>query len=392
MAKKKNAVRADGRIAVQVYLGTVDGRRKYKTVYGKTQKEADEKALQVKLLINKGIDISSRCDSFSLWADAWLRIKATEVSFGRLESYRYHLKKFEPISEIEIAKLKTADFQKIILEFAKRNPTTGHPTAQATLKDIRSAALQVCRLAVENRVMDYNPVEAVKIPRIAPVMERRALTAAEQAWIIETPHRAQTAAMIMMYAGLRRGELLALTWNDIDFKNKAIDINKSVAFVEGKPFIKDSAKTRNSIRTIDIPDVLVEYLAKVKCEPHSSLLLCPSAKGQLMGETGWRRLWDSYLTDLNLKYGDFSNQLSGKPKSKFQPKQIPFLIPRFTAHWLRHTFATILYFAGVDILTAKEQLGHADIQTTLNIYTHLDNKFKRKSMDKLNNYLSEKTC
>lgn len=65
------------------------------------------------------------------------------------------------------------------------------------------------------------------------------------------------------------------------------------------------------------------------------------------------------------------------------------MIPRITAHCLRHTFASMLYMAGVDILTAKEQLGHANISTTLEIYTHLDKQFKRKSMNKLDNYLDD---
>ncbi|WP_304509631.1 tyrosine-type recombinase/integrase, partial [Anaerotignum sp.] len=62
-------------------------------------------------------------------------------------------------------------------------------------------------------------------------------------------------------------------------------------------------------------------------------------------------------------------------------------MPRFTAPWLRHTYATMLYLARVDVLTSKEQLGHSDVQTTLNIFTHLDGKHKRKSMDKLNIYI-----
>ena len=62
-------------------------------------------------------------------------------------------------------------------------------------------------------------------------------------------------------------------------------------------------------------------------------------------------------------------------------------IPNITAHWLRHTYATLLYLSGVDILTAKEQLGHADIQTTLNIYTHLDTIYKQKQVLKLDEYL-----
>ena len=66
------------------------------------------------------------------------------------------------------------------------------------------------------------------------------------------------------------------------------------------------------------------------------------------------------------------------------------LIPRFTAHWLRHTFITLMYMAGVDILTAKEQAGHEDIETTMGIYTHLDEQFKKKNVSKLDEYLSSR--
>lgn len=220
MAKKKNKMRADGRIAVQVYLGEVDGRRKYKTVYGKTQKEADEKALQVKLLLKRGIDVGSQGDTFGRWAAAWLLIKESEVSYGRLVSYRCHAAKFKELENVEITRLKTADFQKIVLDLAQRNPKTGRPTAHKTLLGVKSTAFQICRLAVENRVMDYNPVDAVKIPPNSSCETRRALDEVEQSWIVTMPHRAQIAAMIMMYAGLRRGEMIPLTWNDINLVEK----------------------------------------------------------------------------------------------------------------------------------------------------------------------------
>ena len=64
------------------------------------------------------------------------------------------------------------------------------------------------------------------------------------------------------------------------------------------------------------------------------------------------------------------------------------IIPTFTPHQLRHTYITMLYLAGVDVMTAKEQAGHSDIQTTLNIYTHLDKNHKQKNIDKLNNFLN----
>lgn len=80
-------------------------------------------------------------------------------------------------------------------------------------------------------------------------------------------------------------------------------------------------------------------------------------------------------------------QTSGKCPSKYAPIEKPFLIPHITPHWLRHTFITLMYLAGVDVLTAKEQAGHADIKTTMAIYTHLDEKYKKKSINKLDEYL-----
>ena len=110
-----------------------------------------------------------------------------------------------------------------------------------------------------------------------------------------------------------------------------------------------------------------------------------------MSDTAWKRLWESYLKELNIRYGDFKNSVlwdGDTAPSKFNPKKVPMLIPEFTAHSLRHTYITMLYKAGVDVLTAKEQAGHADISTTLAIYTHLDSEFKKKTLTKLDDYLA----
>ena len=107
-----------------------------------------------------------------------------------------------------------------------------------------------------------------------------------------------------------------------------------------------------------------------------------------MTDSAFDRLWESYLLDLNIKYGDFRD-MEKPPTSKFDPNGVPMRIEKFTAHCLRHTFATLLYKSGVDVLTAKAQLGHADVKTTLQIYTHLDSQYKRNSMDKLDVFLSK---
>lgn len=388
MAKKKNTIRDDGRIAVQVYLGQVDGKRKYKTVYGKTQKEADEKALQVKLSLSKGLDVLSDQDTFEKWKDVFLESKKLDVSNSQYLSYLSYTKHLAALDQMLISKIQAADLQKIINQLAIENPNTRKPTAKKTLNDIKITASQIFNLAIESRVIQYNPAAFVKIPQKAPQEHRRALTNVEQQWVVETPHRAQTAAMIMMYAGLRRGELIPLTWEDIDLTNGTIEINKSVEMIKGKPILKDMTKTPAGMRTVDIPSVLIRYLT-----PIASTGLVIHNKGVMWSETIWKKVWKSYITELNFKYGTNIDKNGNIAKSKFNPNGISITIPKFTPHWLRHTFATLLYMSGVDVLTAKNQLGHSDVKTTLQIYTHLDQTHKRNSMKKLDEFLSmQVTC
>lgn len=379
MPRKQNKRRADGRIAVQVYLGQVDGKRKYKTVYGSTQKEADEAALQVKLALRKGIDVTAERDTFGDWAQRWLGLKKGSVSAKHYASLESEINHLYPIAHLSISKIRTSDIQDILQNLSTENPSTGRPTSKKTLNDIKNAASGVFRLAVMNRVTDFNPAEYAEVPQGAPRSGRRALTDEEQGWIIDTPHRAQTAAMIMLFAGLRRGEVIPLTWSDVDLKARTITVNKAVEFVGSRAELKAHTKTDAGMRVIDLPQILVDFLAG---KNRDNFLVCPAASGGMMSDTAWRRMWESYLFDLNLKYGN-----SVIKRNKFDPRGNLMVIDRFTAHNLRHTYATMLYKAGVDVLTAKEQPGHADIKTTLNIYTHLDREYKRRTMDKLDQYL-----
>lgn len=101
------------------------------------------------------------------------------------------------------------------------------------------------------------------------------------------------------------------------------------------------------------------------------------------------------MTTLNKKYADLGKarkMVEEGQRGKPGPKKLPMLIPTFTPHQLRHTYITMLYLAGVDVLTAKEQAGHADIATTLGIYTHLDKQHKLRNLDKLNQFLSPDGC
>lgn len=382
MPKAKNAKRADGRLQAKVYLGSVDGKPKYKYVYAYSQKELNEKITEVKILLGKGIDVMAQRDSFGAWAEKWLRLKKLEVSPHRYYIYQQRVKNLESLHFFEIPKIRAMDIQDIIISLAPNY-------ARTTLKEIKSTAQQILQLAVDNRIIDYNPACAVKIPNISPKNEdekRRALTEEEQRWIIDTPHRAKTVAMIMMLAGLRRGEVVPLLWADIDLSENTISISKSMERIGNGWSVKQGAKTDAGVRKVYIPSILSDYLKSL--DKGNNMLVCPDSNGNIMSLSAWGKMWDSYLAELNFKYGNFDKLLDfKKPKSRFAPVKIPMIIPKITPHWLRHTFITSMYLAGVDVLTAKEQAGHSDINTTLAIYTHLDATHKVKQIDKLDLYL-----
>lgn len=387
MAKRKLKKRADGRYQSQIYLGTENGKRIVRTVYGKTMQELEENEREIRVKLKKGFNLMEDKKTFGSWAKVWLEEKEMMVSRGRYINYKSAIEKFYPLYPYRLEQLYSTDFQRIINQWAKKSKTTGQPSSKSCLLEMKQAASQVYQLAINNRVTEFNPLTGVKVKALISPKRRRALTEEEQHWILETPHRAQTAAMIMMYAGLRRGELIPLKWNDIDFQEDTISVTKSVEKVDGHFELKDGAKSENGVRVIPMPDILSSYLKEQKKEA-ASIFVCPKAKGQMMTESAFRRMWESYLVELNFRYGDFS-AYGGRKNSVHDPEGVPMVIERFTPHYLRHTHASILFMSGVDVMTAKELMGHADIETTLGIYTHLSKTHKKKEISKLNEYLSE---
>lgn len=377
--------RKDGRYMARVYLGLDENnRKKFKTVYGKTKSEVKQKESEIRLKFNKGIDVTAEHDTFGDWVNRWLTVKKDLLTDSQYNTYRSYLKHFCILEKYELCQLTVADFQEIINELSKYNPNTGKPTAKKSLREFRAVANQVFEFAVENRVVEFNPVKYVKIPQNAPQKTRRALTKEEQGWIINTPHRAQLPAMIMMLSGLRLGECLALQWKDIDLFNATINVHQTLKMQGNKSEIKQGAKTVASVRVVDIPQTLVDFLKTQKFDSPFDYVVTTAHK-EIMTKTAWNRLWSSYIKELNFKYGKFLN----RPKSKFDPKGVPMMIEPFTAHYLRHTHATNLFYAGYDLLYVQNQMGHTRPETTMNIYTHLVKQKRKGNASKLDAYLEE---
>lgn len=374
----KYTKRKDGRYQTKIYLGLDESnKKKYKYLYASSEKELRRLESELLSKLNKGIDIVTADDTYQQWLDRLKAVKETELTESEYDTFvaraSYFSKKFgnTPLNEIGQQAV-----QPVINEVFKCNPTTHKPSAKRTVERYLSAASAVFEYAIENRAVDFNPCRYVKIPKAAKTNERRALTQEERKWVEEMPHRAQLPAMLMMYSGLRKGEVTALLWSDIDFKNHTITVSKSYDFKQGR--IK-SPKTASGVRVVSVPGKLIDYL---KTQPKKGIYVVTTKSGRMMTLNAWKSLWESYMLELNFRYGKTTEK-----RERHDPRGQIMAIEPFTMHCLRHTFCTIMYEAGIDVLTAKEQMGHNDVKTTLAIYTHLDKVYKKKNISKLDEYL-----
>ena len=355
-----------------VYIGQVNGQAKRIHLRGKDLKTLQSKVIAMKSELANGKDVYSKA-VFDKWAVKWLTESkmSAGLSDGTITQYKSaitHINRY--FGDRELKDIKMSDFQVMINELTQCNPNTGRPMAKATLENIVKVASSIFRYARSNGVAgvpDY--FKDIIISKKAIVTERRSLTLEEQDWIIDTEGECQMPAMIMLFSGIRRGELIPLTWADIDFNKKYISINKSVEFIRNQPVVKAGGKSSSATRLVPIPQILVDYLLNfIQTQKPKSKYVCARPNGKMHTKTSFRCMWERYIRDLNKRYGYHNIDVSG-----FSSSDLPLRIERFTPHYLRHTYATILYLQKIDVVSAKQYLGHADIQTTTNIYTDLEN-------------------
>ncbi len=363
--------RPDGRYKKNVYIGTdADGKKHYRTVYGYTLKELNEAEYKLRLELHKSYDLLQD-DSFATWADAYVESQKTAQTPNELRTIKAraeHLKTF--FAGRSLKSIRLLDVQGMMADLARENPATGKPSAKRTIERYRGLMSRIYQYAIANRVADYDPTTGAKTPKDAPVRDRRALTPEERRRIEEFDHPARPAMMLMLYSGLRRGEAGALLWSDVDLEKRTISVTKSADYKHG--VIK---KPKNGKpRLVSIPRVLADFLAKLPRTGDPDEHVLHSPRGKVLGEASWERMLSGYMRDLGAACG--------------APDSPGTLIEPFTFHCLRHTFCTLMYEAGVDVLVAQEQMGHSDVKTTLAIYTHLSDAHKARDISKLDEMLS----
>ncbi len=353
-----------------------DGKPQRKTIYAKTLKELETKASEYERQLRHGTLSSNEKMTFGELAAVWLRDFKPGISVTTREMYKTILDKhlLPELATYKLKDLKVHHIQAIVNRLAESGK------AESTLKKIKLTAAQILKLAMDNDVIYRNVFSAVKVPSKAPA-RRRPLTDEETQLVTSTyaGHRMGVPVLLLLYCGLRRGELVALTWSDISLKNKTVTVNKAAVF-DGNQAKVQSPKTDSGIRTIPLPDSILDAV-KAARKAAASAMVCPAADGGIMSEIAFKRAWQSYMHYLNIQAG-------GRDASRTRPKLS--VIANLTPHMFRHTYATILYNAGVDIKSAQRFLGHADIKVTLKIYTHLSEQKEQDAIASLNRHLNEK--
>lgn len=327
--------------------------------------------------------------TFKELAELWYTTNCFGLSYNwmkQVSSNINHLCRF--FGNDEISEIKPYRVEEVLNSLSRYNPNTKKGASKRLLKAISNTVNQIFEFAVENDMIVKNPAcKAYKvIPKNAPTKTVTSITEYQRELVMMIDHPAKIAAILMMFMGLRTGEVLSLKWNDIDLNELVINVRTSCERVASNKYSIKFGTKNGKCRKVSIPSSVAEYLERQKLNSISELVV--NKDGRLHTPTTWKRTWKSYQFSLNYAvYKERCKKLGVEPKNKYSPTGIPDMNVRFNAHQLRHTFATMLYLSGVDVLTAQELLGHADAKTTLNIYTDLDKKFKKINIIKFDHYI-----
>lgn len=328
---------------------TIDGKRV--SFYGKNEKEI----LQKIAAYQKGQEEKKRGEKFPAVAALWYKEHWDTLSPTTQKGYNAP---YEEVTEWFKEDYVREITHKDISLYMKSLPKTYARKTCATRLGILN---MIFKFAVIEGYTDENPCIYVTVPKGHGSQKRRAPTSAETIKIksgIDIMYKnfpIGLLAVFLLYTGCRKGEALALTFRDLDLKEMRIHINKSVYFISNEGKIK-KPKTEAGIREIIIPNFLADYLPTGK---KSDYVFTPTP-GKPMTESFFTYGWSYWQKQTGLD---------------------------LTAHQLRHGYATILLEADVGAKDAQDQLGHADISTTLNRYTEVSEKRRKATEDKINTYL-----
>lgn len=354
MAKKRGYyVRPDG---LHETSRTINGKR---VVFrGRTDREVDQKILAYQ-------EERQRGRAFPTVADEWYKEHEQAIRYSTYRVYGFALDRLKAAFPGDIREIKPLDCKRYLTAFEKQG------YAKNTVQIELTVMKQIFRHAVLAGDLDVSPAAEVQHGKHLPRAKRGALTE-EQEQKVAACREGDfwLFGLMLLYTGLRRGELLALNWQDIDRKAGVIHVNKKINYAYGTPHLEQFLKSDNGLRDVPILDELAEALPKVD---RLGPIFC-NDRGEYLSASQLHQAWRRYCKAAGLTVWDYDE--SGKPVE----------IPAITPHCLRHSFATILYEAGLDPKSAAALVGDTE-QVVQGVYQELRNGKKQTDAAKINAYL-----
>lgn len=338
--------RKDGRYQLSVVItDPLTGEKKRHYAYGYTEEEARRELERIKR--NDG-DVSLSAIKFSRWAQEWLKIKKSEVSESSYWQYKRVIERYftAKLNDMQMRRITPAIVRNLIYGIQGRK-----------MKNLSFVLLNnIFEQAVKEDIIQRNPCMAVTAPRYT--LPEKAIITPDMLKLIlrNLDDQMQRMFYLAYLTGLRRGELIALEWGDIDLKNKSMHISRSVKLVNSKYMI-GKTKTASSVRTLLLSRLEIDVL---KEQMDFQRAFCD--------RMGYRFSERNFVFTSIRRYPNFisPNFISTKFVQIKQKEHLHGI----SFHSFRHTHATMLLEAGIPIKAVQERLGHSSVSTTLSIYAH----------------------
>ncbi|MCI8272865.1 MAG: tyrosine-type recombinase/integrase [Clostridia bacterium] len=351
--------RKDGR-----YMKRISINGKITPIYGHSHEEVVDKYLFMKQKQSEN-NLKTNSYTFETWSQKWLNLYKIDIQDTTKMEYsrKLEIHVYPKIGKIKLEKIKQIDIVDLLQVMDEKGLTK-------TKNEVLILIKAILESAIDNDLIYKNVAKSIKIKKHKSA-EKTVISKEIIDCLKLHCHKDENIFMVifLIYTGLRRGEITALTKQDIDLDNKVIKINKAAKFPHNQPVIK-STKNEET-RYVPIFNVIYEDLKVFIKNKHEYIFTTKS--GKPMTAVSLKRKLQSINTFLNKELNKHSNETNNYS---------------ITLHQTRHTFASILHEAGIDVKQAQKWTGHKDVRVLLDIYTHLDKNQNSLAIEKVNNFLN----
>ncbi len=361
-----------------------------KTVHG-TKKDAEVELAKFVTEVQNGLVVDGKSLRFSEFTEIWKRdygskelAPTTYKRYCRMLETRllpyfghFYINKIRPTDIMKFYDLLEKDTQ-LVRKSGNNGEKTKKPLSGKTILEHHRLLRAMLHKAVYWQLIVANPAERVQAPK-ARKPKRRSYDDEQTKILLENLEllsiedtKYKVAIILTIFTGVRLGELMGLEWQDVDFKNRIISINRSSQYLSDMGVFTKTPKTESSIREIAIPEFIISLLEEYKL---------------------WYEEQKSIYGELWTNSDRLFVQADGKPMhpssiSKWFVRYVSTIgLPVINFHGLRHTNASLLVAQNVDIAVISARLGHAQISTTLDFYVHPLLSHNRKAGYALENLL-----